>query len=924
MTTPIRGRSPELKIAGESVESLARGRGGVVIVEGPPGIGKTRLITEFREFRPRRGENVRSLFGQGFEYQQTVPFAPLLMATQGLNPAIGQQSAIDHPGSTDSQYLVVNELRAAISAAAAETPVQILIDDLHWADHATLLALRTLTAALVDAPVLWVLATRTGAGGAAVTATVNLLHREGARVLRLAAVEQAAVADIVADVVRAPADTPLLTLAGKAHGSPFLVMELIQGLQEENRINVTGGHARVEGQDLPRRLAASMEERLSSLSADARRVVQVASVLPDSFSAGLLAEMLERRPVSLITAVEEAVRADLLTEDGDGLRFRHDLLRQATRQSLPRSLRRAMERDVVTVLLEGGAAPAEVATLLARSAEVGDQAAILALRQAARSLAGRDPRTAADISKRALQLLPWQDPARGPLVAETVVLLNQAMRYDEAQRLADATLSDSLSPQEEAVIWLGLSTLSPRPAGQRAEDNRRALQLADISGRTRARHLGWLAYNLVMDGQTDDVRRAAHEAQAAAKSTDDTLTALLAEVALALADCADGYVGRTAEAIERIGGLKRSADREMVRLLAALKGVILLAALGRLDEATTQVADALELAGKQGNQMAVQLLTQNQALINLAAGRLHAARAVVESLPAQERMSWTRIGGRIGLMVLARVAVHTDDRSLLREVTSKARDNYAYGGPGARREALATLAYAAWHRGDTQEAQRLLNDDFALLRTPMWAVNLDDVVLTARVAAATGDAGLRARALHATRALAREDPGLPLFSAIAQHVRGILERDPDQLSAAAKSLSVLSRPLLHAAAAEDAGLELVRANRDSEGLDQLNGAFDIYTRHGAVADARRVGQTLREHGVSRRVVGRPRPQTGVGSLTDSELKIAHLVAAGATNREVAQKLSLSPHTVNSHLRNAFAKLAIRSRTELDHVINGAE
>ncbi|MGB9307065.1 MAG: helix-turn-helix transcriptional regulator, partial [Mycobacterium sp.] len=150
----------------------------------------------------------------------------------------------------------------------------------------------------------------------------------------------------------------------------------------------------------------------------------------------------------------------------------------------------------------------------------------------------------------------------------------------------------------------------------------------------------------------------------------------------------------------------------------------------------------------------------------------------------------------------------------------------------------------------------------------------------------------------------------------------ILERDPDALADAAKSLSVLPRPLLHAAAAEDAGVELARANRGSEGIDQLNIAFDTYLQCGATADAQRVGQVLRQHGVSRRVLGRPRSKTGVDSLTDSELKVAHLVAAGATNRDVAQQLSLSPHTVNSHLRNVFAKLGINSRTELGRLING--
>ena len=208
-----------------------------------------------------------------------------------------------------------------------------------------------------------------------------------------------------------------------------------------------------------------------------------------------------------------------------------------------------------------------------------------------------------------------------------------------------------------------------------------------------------------------------------------------------------------------------------------------------------------------------------------------------------------------------------------------------------------------------------------MLQTPVWAVDLDNVILTARVASAAGDAGLRTRALAAAELLGREKPGTPLFAAVAQHVRALIERDPDALVAAAESLSLLSRPLLHAAAAEDAGVELARADRGSEAVEQLTVAFDKYVHCGATADAHRIGQLLREQGVSRRI-SKQRPQTGIDSLTESELKVAQLVAAGATNRSVAEKLSLSPHTVNSHLRNTFAKLDIRSRTELGRLING--
>lgn len=127
------------------------------------------------------------------------------------------------------------------------------------------------------------------------------------------------------------------------------------------------------------------------------------------------------------------------------------------------------------------------------------------------------------------------------------------------------------------------------------------------------------------------------------------------------------------------------------------------------------------------------------------------------------------------------------------------------------------------------------------------------------------------------------------------------------------------RPLLYAAAAEDAGVELARTDHSDEALDQLNAAFDTYLRHGALADARRVGRDLRRLGVQRRIVSQPRAKAGWDSLTDSELRVVKLIAQGATNRSVAEQLRVSPHTVRAHLRNAFAKLGVSSRVELSQL-----
>src|SRR3954453_1762852 len=539
-TSPIRGRAGELTVIGALISAVAEGRGGVLVIEGPPGIGKSRLLTDVLALAEKAG--VRTLFGEAFEYQQTVPFFSLFMATLRADPPVGDAEALRQlGGSADLRYWVVHDLADAIDAAAAETPLAIVLEDIHSADNGTLLALRSLATVRPDVAVLWVLTARTGAGGPGMQETLSVLHRADATFMRLGAIAADAVADMVQDSVRAKADVSLLNLAAKAHGNPFLVSELVGGLCEEDRLNVADGRAVVTGEGLPRRLGATMRQRLDLLSSEASEVVRVAAVLPDRFSAGLLAAMLDRSPSSLMSALEEAVRADLLVEDGERLRFRHDLLREATRQSLPQSLRRAMERQSASVMLRLGAAPAEVATQLARSPEPGDREATNTLRQAAQSVGHTDASAAADLSKRALELLAAHDADHGSLVAETVGLLNRASRYAEAEELAVAALSEVASPEQEAEIRLRLPTLNKHSTQRRVEENRQALQLNNISEVTRARHLAWLAYNLTIHDQRGERRAAADEAAAAAASTGDLEATILAGVALAVLDAGEGY-----------------------------------------------------------------------------------------------------------------------------------------------------------------------------------------------------------------------------------------------------------------------------------------------------------------------------------------------------------------------------------------------
>src|SRR5262245_5747804 len=287
---PIRGRAAELEVADDLIIGAARGRAGVLVIEGPPGIGKSRLLTELMEHARQRG--VRALFGESFEYQQAVPFFPLFTATLHADPPVGDAEALHAQGlSGDVRSWVANQLRAAIERAAAEMPLAIVLEDLHWADDATLTALRSLTQMDGTAPVLWVFTVRSGAGGPAVSDALAALECQSATFLRLKPITAGAIADIVQDAVRAKADDSLLKVADKAHGNPFLLQELVRGLDEDDRLTVGAGRVGVTGDELPRRMALHMRQRLDHLSDKAREVVRVASALPDRFSAELLASM---------------------------------------------------------------------------------------------------------------------------------------------------------------------------------------------------------------------------------------------------------------------------------------------------------------------------------------------------------------------------------------------------------------------------------------------------------------------------------------------------------------------------------------------------------------------------------------------------------------------------------------------------------
>src|SRR5918992_1028572 len=441
--------------------------------------------------------------------------------------------------------------------------------------------------------------------------------------------DEAAVAQVASDVLRAEPDESLLLMAGEAGGNPFLLAELLEGLRQEGLVRVESGRAVLIAHRLPDRFRASMQERLARLSDSARQLATVSGSLGRMFSFSHLAAMLGVPPASLLKPVEELIEAGIFRERGEQLSFQHDLIREAVRHSSAASARRALDRQAADVMLAAGALPVEVALQLAGSAAPGDEVAITTLLKAAESLSTTDPGASADLSQRALELAPKKHPLRGPLVVQAAMSLHAAGRIDEAKIFADDALRHVVPVAEEAKVRLGIAGMWLVSPDVRVDASREALRLSGIPADLRVAHMAKLAYNLLVGGRIDEARTALSDAEVAGGRLDP-----VARFPLALSEAGLEYVsGRYARALEQFETILRDriADADgLDELLTRLWRTAALFALDRaddaLDAAEAMIADAL----KRGFAYFLHIAEMTRGQLLLQMGRLEGASAMLE------------------------------------------------------------------------------------------------------------------------------------------------------------------------------------------------------------------------------------------------------------------------------------------------------
>jgi DNA-binding CsgD family transcriptional regulator len=917
---PVRGRDSELRALRVHLDQVLTGAGTVALVEGGAGMGKSRLLAEITAIARRL--SIRVGVGVADPGDSVAQLSALMEALfAGPSPILGRAGLGDAHTSPEQRYWLLQDLEALLERAALEAPLLVCLDDLQWADSGTAAALRALPARLATVPVAWVIASRPSKGSPEIRSAVDRLEREGAEKIVLGPLDQAGVAQVAADVLQAEPGRALLKLAERAGGNPFLLVELLSGLREEELVRVESGRAELVESRLPHRVTESMRRRLERMSDPARQVATVAAALGRRFSLSDLAAMLDVSPSGLLVPVEELIHADLLVERDDKLSFGHDLIFEAVRASVPLSVRRALDRQAAAVLLAAGALPVEVAAQLAASAEPGDEVAITTLLKAAEALGATDPGAAADLSQRALELAPRQHPLRGPLVAETALWLHAAARRgEEAKAFADTALRDVLPAAQEAEVRLSIAGMFAISPDVRAETGRQALALPGLPANLRARHLAVLFHNLVTAGRLDEARAIRAEARTAVQECHDAAGLFVLELAESGLLYADGRFGRALELVEAALRSSLNVGDDTRGHLTRQWRCDVLTALDRLDESFQMATENVTAAQRDRQGWALAVFETGRGRQLLQMGRLpDAGAALEEHFTPDAAHQVVSVLDAAGVGALGRVALHTGDRGLARQAAEIAYVMLDQGIPSVRSHAVWVLALQAMADGDAPGAHRwlcALGEDKRMSILPLFPADVADEPLLVRIALAVKDHELAAHAAASAQRRSAINPDVHSLAAAAAHADGLLRRSPQSLAEAVELFEEGPRPLALASALEDLGAVSVRNGNTEHAADPFGRALELYAHAGAAWDAGRVRGRLRALGVRRRLVSARRPGGGWAALTDSELAVARLVAQGLSNREVAERLFVSPHTVSSHLRHVFAKLGVNSRVEL--------
>ncbi|MDT0344050.1 ATP-binding protein [Streptomyces litchfieldiae] len=912
---PTVGRDTELsqirQILGTVVAGSARG----LLIDGPVGTGKSHLLKEAVRQAEHLGMTVAS--GRATELDRVAPLSLLLTALRTSEPPVIDAAELAELGTRGGQetnrFWLLDRIGQVIEEHGRHRPLLVALDNIHLMDELTALALQTLVPRLRSLPVMWVMAGRTDADPRNCRFVDGWRGEELTQRIRLRPLDSEAIKAYCAHVFGAAAGPGLAALAMRSGGNPFLLKRLLATLHASGRVSTAGGTAMVGGDDgLPSDFVSAVNAQLRHLSPATRRFLEAGAVLGCPFSVDEVAALLGRRTIDLMSQMDEAVMADVLVDDGATFTFRHDLVREAIYERLSGPLRRALHQEAAAVLEQRGGPRAEVALHLARGAGEDSPRTITALCDAAQEMAHTAPSAAGDLLLQALELVPDDDSRRSALVARTVRLLANAGRISEARELGESALHEN-----RPEVYAGLAE-ALKHAGQDSlviDYTQQAMAMPGVPGPVRAQLLAIQAHALL---NRDDPHNA--EAMAAeAMKTAEPPTVVFAAAARSAAARALGRIGEAVEIASDAVRLADDSGQEARHRHPRLWLGLALTAADRLDEADDVFERGSREAHELGSAWSLPLWYFGKAEARMMGGRLDDAETEALAGRAEsERLGALAVVPSL-LLVLAQVTIQRGDLARAGELVREARrlERSGYGFPP---ETLAWVrAQMAYLEGDPRGAVTALAGVYDTLpERPLLLTRVGWAAPALVRFALDADADLEAkRAAEAARRLADLSPGIDSLTASALHAEALLHGDHETLRAAVDAYRSGPRQLARAMALVEFARGEARAGRRSRAIAVLEEALELLTRCGAKRAMARAQRDLRILGIRpRKWRTVARAKTGWDSLTLAELRVVRLVAQGLTNRAAAERLFLSRHTVDTHLRHAFAKLGISSRVEL--------
>jgi DNA-binding CsgD family transcriptional regulator len=921
------GRDREVSILQAAITTAAAGHGQVVLLEGEAGIGKTRLVAMASEHARAAGFDVSE--GNCDDLAPTRPFAPLIaamgIARDAQDPdraAIAALDAADEAADATAlvgaanaglQYRVVEALGAFVEKRAARAPFFLALEDLHWADVSTLVAVRSVARRLQTLPVVLLGTCRAGHDLPELHRLTDDLLRAGATRLGLGPLDEASVASLVTEVLESKPSDALLQRVRGASGNPLLVIEYVRSIQAAT--------APVGAQpDIALEFRLTVLRRLATLPKATNHALRLASVLGSTFSAADLAVVSGQPIVELAPVLHEAVVSAILEDRGDLLAFRHALVRDAIYDHIPRAVRRELHREVGRALAEASSDALTVAHHFGLAADADDPEAVEWLRRAARAAAPRSPATAVELLRRARDLLGMASPVRDGLLAELAMALAWSGELAPAEELAIEVLARRPDAAVTGVLRCGL-VYALTWQGRPAEALRHTVLGED------ERISDWDAALLQAEAAVASLFafdfKAAALTAAAALTTAERLGHDLARChALAVQAFVATFAGHPHEAAtlarQAVDIADRSATGEAHLAHPRFFTGIPLLYLDRLDEGEQMLRNGLRIAEGLGLAWSLPLYHAFLAARGFIAGDWDSAVAECEAALAVA----DEVGLHIGIIAatsgwLAVIQLHRDDLQGAERTIATAMGRLAQTGPQLGMGPLnCARALVLDARREHDQALALLQFSWDLFMAGGPVTDPWSAMAFVRICVSTGDRE-RARALLPAideQAAATETA---FMQGQALRCRALVEQDPDVLVNALPLYRESPRPSELAAACEDAGLLLAAAGRVEEAVPLWDEAAGIFERLGAERDVARMGANLRDHGIKRGSRRRHvRATSGWESLTETEHKVVALVAQRLSNPEVAERLFVSRHTVESHLKHIYRKLDLSSRVEL--------